>query len=186
MPWAIREATMASAVVVLSIRSALVFDLRQMCRSDWRCRARSAPGFTSPWKGEGGPRQRVGRGGQRFRTRRLAVTPPRIAYGDPTLPLQGRVVDVMALPKIAMKKVQNVSIVSPCRLNPWPRSSGRPGCLRSGDIYAPLSYPHLRRAARREYRFHGPPAGMVSPHPRPWRGGVLRPARPQCAVPDCC
>src|SRR6266436_676330 len=38
MPWAIREATIASAVVVLSIRSALVLGLRQMCRSDWRCR----------------------------------------------------------------------------------------------------------------------------------------------------
>src|SRR5229473_7785273 len=38
MPWAISEATMASAVVVLSIRGALVLGLRQMCRSDWRCR----------------------------------------------------------------------------------------------------------------------------------------------------
>src|SRR5258707_14555377 len=46
--------------------------------------------------GEVGPRQRAGRGGQRFSTYGVAVmrcaagTPPRAAFGSPTLPLHGR------------------------------------------------------------------------------------------------
>src|SRR5262249_604617 len=61
----------------------------------------SGVGCTSPWRGEVGPRQRAGRGWQRFRIRCTAVirgnpsTPPRTAFGSKrtsfALPLQGRV-----------------------------------------------------------------------------------------------
>src|SRR5262249_18628551 len=58
------------------------------------------------------------------------------------------------------------------------------GGLRPEDLDAPLSYPHLRRAARRQYRFHGPAVGVVPPHPRPRRVAVHRPARPLWLDPD--
>src|SRR3984893_1686046 len=48
--------------------------------------------------------------------------------------------------------------------------------LAPEDVDASLSYPHLRRVARRPHRFHGPAVGMVPPHPRPRRPAVHRPA----------
>src|SRR6266446_10267409 len=41
---------------------------------------------TSPWRGEVGPRQRARRGWQRFNMCCTAATPPRTAFGSPTLP----------------------------------------------------------------------------------------------------
>src|SRR5258706_14128605 len=50
MPWAIREATIASAVGVLSI-GVPCLGLRTICRSDRKGRAWRRWGFTSPWRG---------------------------------------------------------------------------------------------------------------------------------------
>ncbi len=47
--------------------------------------------FTSPWRGEVGAAKRRREGVIAPRVRCLRLTPPRIAFGDPTLPLQGRV-----------------------------------------------------------------------------------------------
>src|SRR5262249_41876401 len=46
--------------------------------------------LTSPGRGEVGPRERSGWGWRRFSACCAAVTPPRTAFGVPTLPLQGR------------------------------------------------------------------------------------------------
>src|SRR6266849_3174648 len=64
--------------------------------------------------GEVGPRKRAGRGWQRFSARGVAVTPPRTAFGSPTLPLQGRVAKCKARIHSA------ASFSAPPQLDPCP------------------------------------------------------------------
>src|SRR5713101_7698374 len=168
MPWAISEATMASAVVVLSIRGALVLGLRQMCRSDWRCRGEGCFHFAA---------------GQLIPPHNFWLVMPRESGASSTpsrchFAAEFRLRVRWLLDRPLVKDDDNALMAS---ANRAPIETGG---LRPEDLDAPLSYPHLRRAARRAHRFHGSAVGMVPPHPRPWRVAVYRPARPLWLDPD--
>src|SRR6266446_887139 len=162
MPWAIREATIASAVVVLSIRSALVLGLRQMCRSDWRCRGEGCFHFAA---------------GQLIPPHNFLLVMPSESGASSTpkpLPFHCRISAASPVVTGSSAFADDDNLVHCVR----EQGAHRTGGLRPGELDAPLSYPHLRRAARRQYRFNGPAVGVVPPHPRPWRVAVHRPARP--------